>query len=408
MQMARQPGRHLQAAKFASDTVKAGTGEAVGRVREVGCLENIIGYYMARRFHPHIMTALPATAASDPLAQVRAQARQTALDNWLAQLEAPFALDLATVAPASADASFRRYFRVASAAPAYPSLIVMDAPPPQEDCRPFVHVSGLLHGAGLNAPRILAQDLAQGFLLLSDLGQATYLDVLDQNNATRLYRAAFDALIAWQLASRPGQLPPYDTALLQRELDLFPTWYIQRHLDMTLSPAQQEVLAKTNALLIDNALAQPQVYVHRDYMPRNLMVSEPNPGILDFQDAVYGPLTYDVVSLLRDAFISWDEELQLDWLIYYWENAKRAGLPVRQDFGEFYQECEWMGLQRHLKVLGIFARIQYRDGKPRYLADTPRFMQYAHKVAARYKPLHPLARLLDALNGKGAAVGYTF
>lgn len=408
MQMARQPGRHLQAAKFASDTVRAVTGEAVGRVREVGRLENIIGYYMARRFHPHIMTALPATATPDPLAKAHAEARQAALEHWLAGVEASFALDLATIAPASADASFRRYFRVCSASPAHPTLIVMDAPPPQEDCRPFVHVSGLLHEAGLNAPRILAQDLTQGFLLLSDLGRATYLDVLDQDNATRLYRAAFDALIAWQLASRPGQLPPYDNALLQRELDLFPTWYIERHLDMALSPSQQEVLAKTSALLIDSALAQPQVYVHRDYMPRNLMVSEPNPGILDFQDAVYGPLTYDVVSLLRDAFISWDEELQLDWLIYYWENAKRAGLPVRQDFGEFYQECEWMGLQRHLKVLGIFARIQYRDGKPRYLADTPRFMQYAHKVAARYKPLHPLARLLDALDGKSAAVGYTF
>lgn len=408
MQMARQPGRHLQAAKFASDTVRAVTGEAVGRVREVGRLENIIGYYMARRFHPHIMTALPATATPDPLAKAHAEARQAALEHWLAGVEASFALDLATIAPASADASFRRYFRVCSASPAHPTLIVMDAPPPQEDCRPFVHVSGLLHEAGLNAPRILAQDLTQGFLLLSDLGRATYLDVLDQDNATRLYRAAFDALIAWQLASRPGQLPPYDNALLQRELDLFPTWYIERHLDMALSPSQQEVLAKTDALLIDSALAQPQVYVHRDYMPRNLMVSEPNPGILDFQDAVYGPLTYDVVSLLRDAFISWDEELQLDWLIYYWENAKRAGLPVRQDFGEFYQECEWMGLQRHLKVLGIFARIQYRDGKPRYLADTPRFMQYAHKVAARYKPLHPLARLLDALDGKSAAVGYTF
>lgn len=408
MQMARQPGRHLQAAKFASDTVRAVTGEAVGRVREVGRLENIIGYYMARRFHPHIMTALPATATPDPLAKAHAEARQAALEHWLAGVEASFALDLATIAPASADASFRRYFRVCSASPAHPTLIVMDAPPPQEDCRPFVHVSGLLHEAGLNAPRILAQDLTQGFLLLSDLGRATYLDVLDQDNATRLYRAAFDALIAWQLASRPGQLPPYDNALLQRELDLFPTWYIERHLDMALSPSQQEVLAKTGALLIDGALAQPQVYVHRDYMPRNLMVSDPNPGILDFQDAVYGPLTYDVVSLLRDAFISWDEELQLDWLIYYWENAKRAGLPVRQDFGEFYQECEWMGLQRHLKVLGIFARIQYRDGKPRYLADTPRFMQYAHKVAARYKPLHPLARLLDALDGKSAAVGYTF
>ncbi|MDE2286968.1 MAG: phosphotransferase [Burkholderiales bacterium] len=354
------------------------------------------------------MTALPATATPDPLAKAHAEARQAALEHWLAGVEASFALDLATIAPASADASFRRYFRVCSASPAHPTLIVMDAPPPQEDCRPFVHVSGLLHEAGLNAPRILAQDLTQGFLLLSDLGRATYLDVLDQDNATRLYRAAFDALIAWQLASRPGQLPPYDNALLQRELDLFPTWYIERHLDMALSPSQQEVLAKTSALLIDSALAQPQVYVHRDYMPRNLMVSEPNPGILDFQDAVYGPLTYDVVSLLRDAFISWDEELQLDWLIYYWENAKRAGLPVRQDFGEFYQECEWMGLQRHLKVLGIFARIQYRDGKPRYLADTPRFMQYAHKVAARYKPLHPLARLLDALDGKSAAVGYTF
>lgn len=354
------------------------------------------------------MTAQPLTGTAGTPLDTATDVRRAALREWLAGLAPTFGIDLDTLAPASEDASFRRYFRVDSRTADSGTLIVMDAPPPQEDCRPFVKVAGMLADAGLNAPRVLAQDLGQGFLLLTDLGRETYLERLDDDNARTLMRQALDALIAWQLASRPGMLPPYDTALLQRELDLFPTWYVSRHLNVTLSDAQQQVLAQTNQQLIDSALAQPTVYVHRDYMPRNLMLSDPNPGILDFQDAVHGPLTYDVISLMRDAFVSWDEERQLDWLAYYWERARRAGLPVRDDFGEFYRECEWMGLQRHLKVLGIFARIQYRDGKPRYLADTPRFIAYARGVAERYRPLHPFARLLDALENKAAGIGYTF
>ncbi|VVE67497.1 aminoglycoside phosphotransferase [Pandoraea captiosa] len=361
------------------------------------------------------MTAHPTASASvsnasSALADTT-DPRLQALSHWLSSLSASFSLDMANWAPASADASFRRYFRIGSSDPAHPSLIVMDAPPPQEDCRPFVHVAGLLDEAGLQAPKVLAEDLAQGFLLLTDLGRETYLDVLNDDNARALMRAALDALIVWQKSSRADVLPVYDTALLQRELDLFPDWYIGKHLKVTLSETQRATLDRVNQLLIESALAQPRVFVHRDYMPRNLMPGLPGttgPGILDFQDAVYGPLTYDVISLMRDAFLSWDEERQLDWLAYYWERARKAGLPVDADFGEFYRQAEWMGLQRHLKVLGIFARINYRDGKPRYLADTPRFIEYARKVADRYAPLRPLAKLLDELTGQQVDVGYTF
>jgi len=311
-----------------------------------------------------------------------------------------------SVVPASADASFRRYFRVTFDDGL--TRIVMDAPPEHEDCRPFVHVAGLLHGAGVHAPEILAQDLGRGLLLLSDLGNSTYLDVLDESNADRLFRDALDTLAKWQLASRPDVLPPYDEALLRRELNLFPDWYVARHLGSPLTANQQETLERVQRLLLQNILAQPKVFVHRDYMPRNLMMCEDNPGVLDFQDAVYGPITYDVASLFRDAFISWEEERVLDWVVRYWEKAKRAGLPVDADFGAFYRDMEWMGLQRHLKVLGIFARSNYRDGKPRYLADTPRFVNYVRQVAARYAQLAPRARLFDELEKRPPQVGYTF
>jgi aminoglycoside/choline kinase family phosphotransferase len=343
------------------------------------------------------MTAATAPAPAD--------ARRAALTAWLATLPRDLDARIETLRPASADASFRRYFRLDAAGG---TLIAMDAPPAQEDSRPYVHVAGLLHAAGLNAPHILAQDLAQGFLLLSDLGRETYLSVLTDDNATALYADAIDALVRWQLASRAGELPAYDAALLARELALFPDWYVARHLQHALSDAQRAVLERTNRLLIDAALAQPAVYVHRDYMPRNLMVSTPNPGILDFQDAVYGPITYDIVSLLRDAFVSWDEERVIDWAVRYWERARKAGLPVAADFGEFYRTFEWMGLQRHLKVLGIFARINYRDGKPQYLADTPRFIRYVRAVTHRYRELKPLALLIDELEGVAVRAGYTF
>jgi hypothetical protein len=258
-------------------------------------------------------------------------------------------------------------------------------------------VAGLLKEAGVHAPAVHAQDLEQGFLLLSDLGTKTYLHELTPQNAPRLFGDAIDALILWQRATRAAELPPYDEALLRREMNLFPEWYVSRHLKVELRNEQKLELEKIFAALVASALAQPKVYVHRDYMPRNLMLSEPNPGVLDFQDAVIGPIAYDVVSLFRDAFLSWDEGLVLDWTVRYWEKAKKAGLPVDADFAEFWRAFEWMGLQRHLKVLGIFARINYRDGKPKYLADTPRFVEYARTVARRYAGLGALARLLDEL-----------
>jgi aminoglycoside/choline kinase family phosphotransferase len=318
--------------------------------------------------------------------------RLAALERWLA---GPLAGRAFTLAPASADASFRRYFRATLADGG--SYVAMDAPPDKEDCRPFVHVAQLLHAAGVHAPRIHAQDLAQGFLLLDDLGRTTYLEALNESNAQPLMRDAIAALVKWQLATRPGMLPPYDAALLRREMALFPEWYVGRHLGRALSAAQAAALESVSALLVASALAQPAVFVHRDYMPRNLMLSDPNPGVLDFQDAVIGPISYDIVCLTRDAFISWDEERVLDWAVRYWEQARRAGLPVPADFADFWRAFEWMGLQRHLKVLGIFARLTHRDGKPQYVADTPRFVGYARAAARRYAALAPLARLLDDL-----------
>jgi aminoglycoside/choline kinase family phosphotransferase len=310
-----------------------------------------------------------------------------------------------TLQPASADASYRRYFR---ARLEQESWIAMDAPPEREDCRPFVRVAALLRAASVNAPQVVAQDLERGFLLLTDLGDTTYLSALNPGNADRLFGDAIEALLKWQLASRAGVLPSYDAALLGRECGLFSEWYVVRHLAVTLSSAQQQSLAEMLALVIARALAQPAVYVHRDYMPRNLMVTDPNPGVIDFQDAVCGPISYDLVSLFRDAFVSWEEERVLDWTARYWEKAKRARLPVSPDFSEFYRDFEWMGLQRHLKVLGIFARIHYRDGKSGYLDDTPRFLNYARAVAERYRELAPLARLLDQVEQRQSMAGYTF
>ena len=287
-------------------------------------------------------------------------------------------------------------------------MIAMDAPPPREDCRPFVHVAMLMGAAGLHVPTVLASDLESGFLLLSDLGDATYLSAINEQNADKLFADATEALVLWQLASRDDVLPPYDEALLRRELDLFPEWYIGRHLGVNLTAAQQEALQSVFAAILASNLAQPRVYVHRDYMPRNLMISDPNPGVLDFQDAVHGPISYDVASLFKDAFISWEEGRVLDWTVRYWERARKAGLPVNTDFGKFYRDFEWMGLQRHLKVLGIFARICHRDGKPHYVKDTPRFLRYVRDVAQRYAALSPLLRLLDQIEERKPVVGYTF
>ena len=321
---------------------------------------------------------------------IHADDRRADLERWIGmQIQAVrFSLT-----PASEDASFRRYFRASFEDGR--SFVAMDAPPGKEDCRPFVRIAAMLREAGVNAPEVFAQDLDRGFLLLGDLGTRTYLQELAANDAPRLFGDATDALVRWQLATRPDALPPYDEALLRRELALFPDWYAGRHLNRKIS--EKDSLESIFDLLVKSALAQPAVYVHRDYMPRNLMVCEPNPGVLDFQDAVLGPITYDMVSLVRDAFVSWDEEQVLDWTVRYWEKAKRAQLPVQADFAEFWRAFEWMGLQRHLKVLGIFARIRYRDGKPKYLEDAPRFLGYARAVSTRYAALAPLAKLLDEL-----------
>ena len=327
--------------------------------------------------------------------------RQRQINEWLTSL---FPNEIFTLAPASADASFRRYFRATFRDK---SLIVMDAPPQHEDCKPFLHIGKLFEDAGVHVPHVHAQDLAHGFLLLSDMGASTYLQILNQDNASQLYASATDALIKIQLSSRENELPSYDEALLRRELNLFPEWYIAKHLGVTLTKKQSDNLERTFHRILTNNLAQPKVYVHRDYHSRNLMVSEPNPGILDFQDAVYGPITYDLASLFKDAYIKWEEEKIMDWVIRYWEKARKAGLPVREDFGEFYRDYELMGVQRHIKVLGIFARLYHRDGKDGYLKDMPLVMECLRSACERYIDLKPLHNLLIELEQHAAKNGAT-
>ncbi|HEX6706904.1 MAG TPA: phosphotransferase [Albitalea sp.] len=331
-------------------------------------------------------------------------ARRRSFDDWLAGVAPRHGLQPTTLCPASSDASFRRYLRISGADG---SFIVMDAPPAHEDVRPFVHVAQLMLGAGLHAPAIVEQSVEQGFLLLSDLGTRLYLDELhaavnagDTATVNALMRDAIASLLVWQRQVDSATLPPYDEALLRREMQLFPDWCVEREFGQTWGDAEQAAWRAATDLLVASALAQSTVAVHRDYMPRNLMVGAPNPGILDFQDAVRGPISYDVASLLRDAFISWDEEQEIDWAVRYWEQAKKLALPVPDDFGDFWRQLEWMGLQRHLKVLGIFCRLKHRDGKPRYSADLPRFFRYAHHVASRYNGLGGLARLLEPLMGE--------
>jgi len=332
--------------------------------------------------------------------------RLTHLKEWLTAVPAITVIP-ESMQPASSDASFRRYFRVATSDGA--TYIAMDAPPPQEDVRPFIHVAGVFGQTGASVPHIVAQDVERGFLLLSDLGTTTYLNQLNADSAHKLYLDAIDALVLIQAQSRPGVLPEYDRALLQRELMLFPDWYVGKHLGLMLSDQQTATLHKVFDTLLANNLAQPQVYGHRDYHSRNLMVlPQGNPGILAFQDAVYGTHTHDLVSLHRDATIPWGEERVLDWVIRYWERARRAGLPVNPDIDAFYRDFEFMGLQRHLKVLGIFARLYHRDGKDGYLKDLPLVMEYTRKAAGRYHALAPLIRLLDELEDKAPQDGYTF
>jgi aminoglycoside/choline kinase family phosphotransferase len=399
-----------------------------------------------------VMPTTSTIAWTDPV-------RAAAFAQWLTATSTSCGLDPLSLRLASADASFRRYFRIDQGAG---SCIIMDAPPAQEDCAPFAKVAALMAQAGLNAPRVLAWNQANGFMLLSDLGSQTMMELIQQQASLdivpkngefihQLYMDAVDALIQWQLSSRPDVLPAYDDALLSRELALFPDWYIARHRGITVDAALQEKLAGFFAQIKDsnlNSLGGARVFVHRDFMPRNLMAPtldlaaptlstacgslppqganfpwggpaenfipaksvehRPTLGVLDFQDAVYGPITYDIASLMRDAFLSWDEEFVIDITIRYWQKARKAGLPVGDDFGEFYRAVEWMGLQRHLKILGIFARLTLRDGKPQYLADTPRFIKYARSTASRYRSLGPLMVLLDEIEGNETRIGYTF
>ena len=349
--------------------------------------------------------------------------RENAFQTWLQHISTQHALQTDTLRIASADASFRRYFRIGSTAASY---IIMDAPPAQENCQPFVDIARLMARAGLQVPEILAWDAVQGFMLLTDLGAKTMMEVINPQLSDELadpnfdlYMQAVDALIDWQLASQPGVLPPYDEALLRRELALFPDWYLAKHKGLVLDTAQQATLDNALSLIVQRNMAVPSVYVHRDYMPRNLMVMMKNDklslGILDFQDAVYGPITYDIASLMRDAFLSWDEPFVLDITIRYWQKAVKVGLLGANsatgwgaDFGEFYRAVEWQGLQRHLKILGIFARLTLRDGKPKYLADTPRFIAYVRKTADRYRELGPFLKLIDQIEGIETPMGYSF
>jgi N-acetylmuramate 1-kinase len=360
------------------------------------------------------MTPSPTTVAwADPQ-------REAAFHAWLVPLAAQHGLLPATLRPASADASFRRYLRLDSAEGG--SAIVMDAPPDKENSEPFVRIAGLMREAGLRVPQVLAWDAPLGFLLLDDLGTKTMLDVIDAANPAAnegLYRDALAALLPWQQASRPGVLPPYDEAVLRRELQLFPDWYLVQHKGVALNDTQQQTLQKTFDLIVQRVLAMPTAYVHRDFMPRNLMVLHERGdtpatqlGVLDFQDALHGPMTYDIASLMRDAFLTWEEDFVIDITVRYWEQARKLGLmdfeDWHADFGAFYRAVEWMGLQRHLKVAGIFARLTLRDGKPKYLADAPRFIAYIRATAHRYRELTPLLRLIDEVEGLQAASGWAF
>jgi N-acetylmuramate 1-kinase len=393
--------------------------------------------------------------------------RETAFNTWLQNLASGQGLIATSLRPASADASFRRYLRIDTTQGA--SRIIMDAPPERENCKPFVQVARLMKEAGLLVPDILAWDEPQGFMLLPDLGQHTMKEQIDPENPAAnqaRYLQAVDTLLAWQLASKPGVLPAYDEPLLRRELQLFPDWYLQQHKGVALEGGDAETLQKTFDEIVKRNLAAPSVYVHRDFMPRNLMIPHAPPlrgslppgadspwggpaanlaptlpaargslppkgadspwggpaanrlspaqqlGVLDFQDAVYGPISYDIASLMRDAFLSWEEDFVLEITIRYWEKARKAGLmdfeDWHSDFGAFYRAVEWMGLQRHLKVAGIFARLTLRDGKPRYLADAPRFIHYIRNACARYRELGPFLRLIDKIEGFEAASGYAF
>lgn len=317
--------------------------------------------------------------------------RLRALEAWAAaQLDHPVHAE-----PVATDAGFRRYFRLRAP---QGSVIAMDAPPEVEETAPFIRVAELFRQAGVHVPRILARDTGRGFLLLTDLGERSWLQVLDEDNADERFPRALEALLRIQSATRPDVLPEYDEALLRRELALFPDWYLQRHLGVEPDSALRARLNEVFDLLVDQALAQGRVWVHRDFMPRNLMDADPDPGVIDFQDAVLGPISYDPICLFKDAFISWPEARVTEWLRQYWHRAREQDLPVPADFESFHRDCDLMGAHRHLKVLGIFARLRYRDGKPKYLEDAPRFLAYLNTVIERRPELAPLGEVLEQVH----------
>ncbi len=339
--------------------------------------------------------------------------RAAALASWLRDTLATSAFRLDSP---SGDASFRRYFRVRTGSR---TRIAMDAPPPMEDCRPFVSVLGLLRGAGVNAPRLHAADVERGFLLLDDLGARCYLDVIGDANADALYADAFDALLAMQCGIGRGRVPPYDGRRLRDELDLFPRWLLAHHLGIELDEALSQALDGAFEALVRACVEQPRVFVHRDYHSRNLMYLGSgdsgnergggcgggpggasgggcgrNPGVIDFQDAVDGPVTYDLVSLLRDVYVRWPEDRVAGWVDAYHDRAVARGL-VEVGRARFHRWFDLTGMQRHLKIAGIFARLWHRDGKPRYLDDLPLTLSYLAQVAPRHPETEGLARVLE-------------
>ncbi len=316
--------------------------------------------------------------------------RLNALKEWLTGLGR---LGEFSIEPASGDASFRRYFRVTPVDGG--SLIAMDAPPDKEDSRPFVHVAEAFIQFGIHVPRIHAMDLEQGFLLLSDLGSTHFLDVLDEQTVERHYGDALGALASIQACGPCGDLPPYDRDMLTQEMELFREWLLQKHLGVALTQQQQDMLDKVFDLLVENALEQPRVCVHRDYHSRNLLVAEPNPGVLDFQDAVCGPVTYDLASLLRDCYIAWPREWVKDWVWGYFQLALHSGIVKQEHEEKFMRWFDLMGAQRHLKAAGIFARLNSRDGKSGYLKDIPRTLGYIVEIAPDYPELQELVELIE-------------
>lgn len=340
------------------------------------------------------------------------KSRQTQLQQWLSELPASLQLNLSTRQPASSDASFRHYERIQAD---QRTLIIMDAPPAQEDCRAFVDITKRLSDVGLHVPEILAQNIEQGFLLLSDLGHQTYYDAiqqgLDETTLQKLYLPVLDALVTLQTANSDG-LPIYDESRLVQELQLFTEWYVNIHHNTSLTPTETQALATIFSELAASVASQPRVLVHRDFHSPNLMIPTDAQtiisGIIDYQDAVHGAISYDLASLVFDARTTWEEPQQLDWAIRYWEKARAKGLPVPDDFAVFHAHYEWTGLQRNLRILGVFARLHHRDQKSHYLNHIPRVVAYVRQVARRYRPFGPLLKLLDRLEGTETTTLLTF